>query len=69
MYLQQNFTVNVLLCFGLNDDEIYTSDGYHPVSLFFLYFDRKNVQVDLLQLFAIKNDNQKLFDALQNATK
>ena len=35
----------------------------------FLFFDRKNVKVDLLQLFAIKNDNQKLFDALQNATK
>ena len=38
-------------------------------TFFFLFFDRKNVKVDLLQLFAINNDNQKLFDALQNATK
>ena len=41
---KRNFTVNVLLHFGLIDNEIRTSDGYQRVSFFLLFFDRKNVK-------------------------
>ena len=35
----QNFTINVLLYFGLIDNKISISDGYQPVSMEFPFYD------------------------------